>query len=104
MKQSTSGISQAFETTKLPFVKDDGAKGTVFEGGPATLSGAVTYYSAIDTRTGGDRVNGSRVIYQLSMRSGKNSPCVFSFFPYQHATRLGFINATAVDGKYGILF
>jgi hypothetical protein len=60
--QSTDSISPGVYGTPHAFVRQAAAAGTVFASAPTSLSGEVTYYSALSTATLGT-VPGGRVIY-----------------------------------------
>merc|ERR1719506_555469 len=75
LQQATSSISPSFRTA-YPFVRNDAdVAGTVFEEGPAELSGEVTYYSGIRDTAAADAggVPGARSLYQLSGSGGSSS-------------------------------
>ena len=86
MAQATSGLYKQSGILHPPrFSRESGAKGTVFEAGPATLSGTVEDYSTIRLLSLGAEykatisavlpgfgglINGSRVIYRLTRPNG----------------------------------
>ena len=64
-QQSTDSISPGYHGKQYSFMRQKGVDGTVFAAGPTSLSGAVTYYSAM-RMSGGTvaGVPGARVLYR----------------------------------------